>query len=148
MKNDRPGSADEIRDDLNMTMHWRGGWRFESARADGPSILMDGHSTDAPSPPEALISALAACTAIDVVAILEKRRTEPVAVEVAIRAERSDDKPRRITKVHLAYRITGSNIDRAQAERAIDLGVTKYCTVRDSLDPEMPVLWSLELAEG
>jgi putative redox protein len=31
------------------------------------------------------------------------------------------------------------------AERAIELAVTKYCSVRDSLDPNMPVTWSLEL---
>lgn len=148
MQNDRPGSADEIRHDLNLAMHWRGDLKFEAGRAGGPTIVMDGNSKDGPSPPETLLSALAGCTAIDVVLILEKRRTKPTALEVTIRAERSEGKPRRVTKVHLAYRITGTGIERAQAERAIELAVTKYCTVRDSMDPEMPVLWSLELVEG
>jgi putative redox protein len=34
------------------------------------------------------------------------------------------------------------------AERAIDLAVTKYCSVRDSLDPALPIEWTLELDEG
>jgi putative redox protein len=148
MKNDRPGSADEIRHDLKLALQWRGDLKFEAGKEGAPTILMDGDSKDGPSPPETLLSALAACTAVDVVLILEKRRTKPRALEVAIRAERADGQPRRVTKVHLAYRITGTGIDRAQAERAIELAVTKYCTVRDSMDPEMPVLWSLELVEG
>ena len=53
-----------------------------------------------------------------------------------------------MTKVHLAYRITGSAVEREHAMRAIELAVTKYCSVRDSLDPEMPVTWSLELLPG
>ena len=31
--------------------------------------------------------------------------------------------------------------------RAIELAVTKYCTVRDTLDPEMPVTWSAVIGE-
>ena len=34
---------------------------------------------------------------------------------------------------------------RAHAERAIDLAVNKYCSVKDSLDPALPVVWTLEL---
>ncbi len=148
MKNDRPGTTDEIRHDLTLAMHWRGDLRFEAGREGAPSILMDSNSAAAPSPPETMLSSLAACTATDVVLILEKRRTKPTALEVSIRAERAEGTPRRVTKVHLAYRITGTGIERAQAERAIELAVTKYCTVRDSMDPEMPVLWSLELVDG
>jgi putative redox protein len=36
-------------------------------------------------------------------------------------------------------------IERVHAERAIDLSVSKYCSVRNSLDPEMPIEWVLEL---
>jgi putative redox protein len=39
----------------------------------------------------------------------------------------------------------GADVERAHAERAIELAVTKYCSVRDSLDPNMPVTWALEL---
>lgn len=148
MQNDRPGSADEIRHDLTVAMHWRGDWRFEAGREGGPTILIDGHATVGPSPTETLLSALAGCSAVDVVAILEKRRTPPTALDITIRAERSEGKPRRLVKVHLTYRITGKGIERSQAERAIELAVTKYCTVRDSMDPAMPVMWSLELVEG
>jgi len=148
MKNDRPGTADEIRHDLDVALEWRGGLTFAAGKPGAPTILMDGDSKDGPSPPETLIGALAGCCAVDVVLILEKRRTKPTALTVSVRAERAEGNPRRVTKVHLGFRITGTGIERAHAERAIELAVTKYCTVRDSLDPEMPVLWSLELIEA
>ena len=89
----------------------------------------------APSPPQVLLEALAGCVSVDVVLILQKKRTPATAISCEITAERADAVPRRLTKVHLHYRISGDNIPLANAERSIELAVTKYCTVRDKLDP-------------
>jgi putative redox protein len=80
------------------------------------------------------------------VLILQKRRTPVESFEMDVIAERAEGTPRRLMKAHLAYRIRGRGIEREHALHAIELAVTKYCTVRDTLDPEMPVTWSLELA--
>jgi putative redox protein len=148
MKNDRPGNASDLRAELTIGIQWKGERTFDAGRPGGPTIRIDGDSKQSVSPPEALIAALASCTAVDVVDILKKRRTPPTSLDIDVIAERAEGTPRRVTKVHLGYRIVGHGIDPAQAERAIELGVTKYCTVRDSMDPEMPVTWSLELSEG
>ena len=147
MINDRPGASHEVRADLTIGVKWLGDWRFDAGPADAPTIRLDGKSKEGPSPPEALLSALAACTAVDIVEILTKRRTPPASLDIEVLAERQEVSPRRITKVHLLYRMVGPGIERAQVERAIELAVTKYCTVRDTLDPEMPVTWSLELKD-
>jgi putative redox protein len=94
---------------------------------------------------DALLCALASCTGVDVVDILAKRRTPLSAFSVDVVGERSPGTPGRLTKIHLAYRMIGAEVERAHAERAIELAVTKYCSVRDSLDPNMPVTWALEL---
>jgi putative redox protein len=47
----------------------------------------------------------------------------------------------------MTFRITGGGIEREAAERAIELSITKYCSVRNSLDPDIPVEWSLQLNE-
>ena len=147
MKYDRPGAEGEVRADLTVGLEWKGGWRFDSfGKAREHAIRIDGHSTDGPSPPETMLAALASCTAVDVVEMLTKRRTPPRALEVTTTAERKADTPRRVTRAHLAYRIAGPGIDYTQTMRAIELAVTRYCTVRDTMDPEMPVTWSLELA--
>jgi putative redox protein len=146
MKNDRPGTPGELTPALTVGARWKGGYTFEAGKPGGPSVRIDGHAKDAPSPPEVLLAALATCTAVDVVAMLSKRRTPPATLEVTTTAERQSETPRRVTRAHLAYRITGAGIDHAQTMRAIELAVTRYCTVRDTMDPEMAVTWSLELA--
>lgn len=145
MKHDGPGTADAIRADLNVGVQWKGGYTFDGGKAGAPAIRLDGHSKAGPSPPEVLLVALGTCAAIDVVAMLNKRRTPPASMDLAVTAERTQETPRRVTRAHLAFRITGEGIDQTQTMRAIRLAVTRYCTVRDTLDPELPVTWSLEL---
>ncbi len=145
MIHDGPGTADALRPDLRIGVQWAGGVKFDAGAA-GRTIRIDGDSGDGPSPPETLLCALATCTAVDVVLILEKRRTPVASLAIDVIAERRDGSPRRIVKAHLGYRITGEGIDRTHALRAIELAVTKYCTVRDSLDPDMPVTWDLQLS--
>jgi putative redox protein len=142
---DRPGSADALRADLKIGVRWTGGLGFDAGPDGRTTLHIDGDSKRAPSPPETLLCALATCTAVDVVLILEKRRTPVQSLAMDVVAERAEGTPRRLVKAHLGYRITGKGIERDHALRAIELAVTKYCTVRDTLDPDMPVTWSLEL---
>ncbi len=147
MQNDRPGSADEVRPDLRVGLKWVGDLRFETGPVGVgvPTKVIDGHTKVAASPPQVLLEALIACVSVDVVLILQKMRMPASSVECDVTAERTAEIPRRITKVHLHFRIAGEGIVEERAMRAIELSVTKHCTVRDTLDPEMPVTWSLDL---
>ena len=146
VKYDRPGSASEVRADLTVGAQWKGGWMFDAGKAGVPTVRIDGKSIEGPSPPETLLISLATCTAIDVVEMLNKRKTPPATLDVTTTAERKVESPRRVTRAHLAYKITGEGIDHTQTMRAIELAVTRYCTVRDTMDPEMAITWSLELS--
>jgi putative redox protein len=113
---------------------WRGEQRFETGRASGgPTAVFDGNAKAGQSPVDALLSALAACSGIDVVDILQKRRTPASHVEVEIRAERREEAPRRLTRLDVEYRVDGEGIDVANAERAVALAFGKYCSVSASL---------------
>ena len=59
---------------------------------------------------------------------------------------RVESTPRRLEHVMMKFRIAGAGIDRVHAERAIDLAVDKYCSVRSSLDPTIKIEWELELS--
>ncbi len=149
MKNDRPGNASDIKADLRVGLVWKGDLKFDVGPAGRAPYLVDGDSKEGHSPPETLLDALAGCVTVDVVLILNKQRTPPASVACDVTAERVEKvkgSSRRITKIHLHYRITGEGIEYEKAMRAIELGVTKYCTVRDSLCPDMPVTWSLDLS--
>ena len=124
---------------------WKGGQRFETGRPGGPVSTIDGDAKAGQSPVDSVLSGLAACTSIDVLSILAKRRTPVQALTVDVVGERVDAVPSRLARVLLHFRIDGEGIDRVQAERAVELSVTKYCSVRDSLDPNIPVEWSIEL---
>lgn len=125
---------------------WSGDHVFEGVRSSGgPAITMDSSGKQGPSPVDTLLCALAGCTGVDVVDILTKRRTPMSALSVDVVGERFAGTPGRLTKIELVYHIIGAGVERVHAERAIELAVTKYCSVRDSLDPNLPITWKLEL---
>lgn len=130
-----------------VLVDWKGDRKFESGREGRPSILIDGDGNASISPPDTLLAALGSCVSVDVVDILAKRRTPVEKYTVEVLGERVDSIPRRFKHITLNISITGPGIERAHAEHAIDLAVNKYCSVRDSLAPDIPVVWNLSLNE-
>ena len=124
---------------------WAGDQRFDAGRPGGPTLRLDGRGETGQSPVDAVLSALAGCVSIDVVEILAKRRTPVQRLEVAVEGERFNGTPKRIVAVTLALTIDGAGIDALHAERAIDLALNKYCSVRESLSRDIPVTWTLVL---
>ena len=88
---------------------------------------------------ETLLNAIATCSAVDVIDILEKRRTPVARLEVLVSAERRTEAPRRIQRLELEFRIDGEGIDAEHAERAIALSFEKYCSVAATLAPDTAV---------
>lgn len=132
-----------VRADNRVQLAWAGEHRFDAGRPGGPQIRIDASAQTGPGPVDALLIGLGCCTGVDVVDILAKRRTPVEAMSIEVQGERREESPRRVMKAHLVYRIDGAGIERAHAERAVELAVTKYCSVRDSLDPQIPVTWSV-----
>ena len=142
----REGRA-EVSTPSRVLVNWVAERKFESGREGRPTIMLDGDGNEAPSPPDALLAALASCVSVDVVDILAKRRTPVEKYSVEALGERVDSIPRRFRHITLNIAITGAGIDRGPAEHAIDLAVNKYCSVRDSLAADLPVVWNLSLNE-
>jgi putative redox protein len=122
-----------------IQLTWAGDHRFDTGRPGGPTLRLDGSGETGQSPVDAVMSALSACTAVDVVDILAKRRTPLSALSIDAVGTRADSTPKRIVAAELTYHLTGEGVDRAHAERAIELAITKYCSVRDTLDPHLPI---------
>lgn len=124
---------------------WAGAQRFDVGLVGEPTIRLDGNRETGPSPVDTLLGALASCAGIDVADILAKRRTPVETMTVRVVGERAASTPARVTRVLLEFELRGAGIERAHAERAIELSVTKYCSVRETLDPAMPIEWTLTL---
>ena len=134
-----------MRADNRVTISWSGEHRFDAGRPGGPQVRIDASAQTGPGPVDSLLIGLGTCTGVDVVDILAKRRTPVTAFNIEVQAERRETSPRRVLKAHLIFRIDGPGIEREQAERAVELSVTKYCSVRDSLDPAIPITWSVAI---
>jgi putative redox protein len=128
-----------------IDVHWVGGLNFEAGRPDGPRIRIDGDGQSAPSPFDALLAAIATCASVDVVTILEKQRTPVRALTVRVEANRVESTPRRLASALLRFGITAPGTTIEKATRAVELSVTKYCSVRSSLIADASVSWTVEL---
>lgn len=129
----------------SISVQWVNGLLFEAGRAEGPKIRIDGDAQSAPSPFDVLLAAIATCASTDVVTILQKQRTPVQALEVRIEATRAEQTPRRLASATLHFSITAPGTTVEKASRAVELSVTKYCSVRSSLIAEAPVTWSVVL---
>lgn len=132
---------------VSVVVEWAGERRFDATRAGATvaPLRLDGSGETGLTPVGGLLSALAACAAVDVADILAKRRTPVDSLRVDVAGERVDTIPRRLRRVVLRFTISGSGIEQAHAERAAELSVTKYCSVRDSLREDIAVEWTVVL---
>lgn len=130
---------------MRVRVTWAGEHVFDAGRVGAPTVRLDSAAKAGPSPVDALLSALAACTMVDVVDILAKRRTTARALAVDVEARRVATVPKRLEHVTLTYAVDGDGIDRVHAERAVMLAVTKYCSVRDSLAPDVTIAYAVTI---
>ncbi len=90
-------------------------------------------------PSDLLLIAVATCANVDVVEIIRKRRADLRKLIVRVSGEQAAEAPWAFQKIHLRFEIEAAGIDEAQVERAIDLALNKYCSVRSSLSPDVAV---------
>jgi len=124
---------------ITVRATWVGEHRFDTGRPDGPAARFDGSAKDGQNPVDALVSALAACTGIDVVDILGKRRTPPERLVVEAFADRRVEHPRRVERIRLTFIVDGAGIEIGHTERAVALALTNYCSVAATLAPAVVV---------
>jgi putative redox protein len=119
---------------------WAGEQRFDTMRPDGsPAMRLDGMAKTGQTPPDALLSALAACSGIDVVDILAKRRTPVERLAIEVEGIRRTELPSRFQRMSIVYEIEGSGIERVHAERAVQLAFDKYCSVAATFASDIQV---------
>ncbi|MEX2581695.1 MAG: OsmC family protein [Gemmatimonadota bacterium] len=131
-----------VRSSYPIEVVWEGGKRFRGGIPGGPSLLVDGDRLAAPSPVDSLLVALGSCSAIDVVEILEKRRTPATSVSIHVEFSRAATTPRRLTEATVHFRVA-TDSEPHHVERAVQLSFEKYCSVATSLAPDTELGWSV-----
>jgi putative redox protein len=112
-------------------------YSFIATDEAGLEVRMDNIGTNntyfGVSPMQMLLMALAGCSSIDVMMILEKQRQNVNAYEVSINATKEAAGDFSLwTKIDISFKITG-NVDIEKAKRAVQLSIDKYCSVAETL---------------
>jgi putative redox protein len=128
---------------------WTGAEEFDALMPSGNTIHFDGDrkSNQGPSMMETLLGALGACTAVDVVSILKKKRQKLIGLEIFVNGERAADHPRVWTAIEMVYRITGE-VEEKAARDAIELSKGKYCSVSAMLEKTVKIDYRIEIVKG
>lgn len=112
---------------------------------DGPEDF--GGSNAGTRPKELILLALGGCTGSDVAAILRKKRINLKNFYMNIEAEVSDEHPQVYTKINLEYVLEGKAIEPKDVERAIELSLTKYCSVTHMLRKSVEINHTYKIVE-
>lgn len=113
---------------------------------DGPESF--GGSDAGIRPKELLMLSLGGCTGSDVASILAKKKIKLKGFEMNISADVAEEHPQVFTKMHLEYVFYGKNLPEKDIERAIELSLTKYCSVTAMLQKAMPIEHSYKIVES
>ena len=116
-----------------------------SGHAQTIDVKGDRHA--APTPMEMLLVSVAACTAADVISILEKKRQDVAAYDVEITGERAEEHPRKFVTFHIHHIVRGRSVSEKAVADAVSLSDTKYCSVAATVRPTAVITTSFEVIE-
>jgi putative redox protein len=128
------------------TVRWIGGEEFAAIDSTNHStVLSTTQAGTGMKPSELLVVALIACTSVDVVNILEKKRMPLDKLEVSADAVQDDDPPWTFRKIHMKFKLKGSGLKPKDVEQAIHLSEEKYCSVSNTLRATVDITWEYEI---
>lgn len=122
---------------------------FIGTSPGGHAQIIDtkGERNASPTPLEMLLVSVGACTAVDVISILEKKRQIVTDYKVEVTGERREEMPRAFIKFHIHHIVYGRNISERAVAQAIELSDTKYCSVAATVRPTAEITTSFEIIE-
>ncbi|MBT3314945.1 MAG: OsmC family protein [Anaerolineae bacterium] len=110
----------------NIKATWREGNAFFGENESGGKAELGGEHI---RPMQMILVALAGCSGVDVVNILQKKRANFSDLEIRVSGKRADTHPKVYTEIHVKYLIWGEGIKEKDVEQAIELSENKYCSV-------------------
>jgi putative redox protein len=135
----------------SINVRWLEGMSFE-AQVDGFKVAIDadpefGGKSKGPKPKPLMMVALAGCTGMDIVSLLNKMRVEYESLNIKIDGELTEDHPKHFTKMKLIYELKGKDIDIKKVQKAVDLSKEKYCGVSYSYKDIMDLEYEIRILD-
>ncbi|MDX9750364.1 MAG: OsmC family protein [Flavobacteriales bacterium] len=126
---------------------WMGRMKF-NALVHGHTLVMDapervGGDDEGPIPKPFVLTALAGCTGMDVIALLRKQGIELRHFGVDVAGEISKTQPIVYTRIHLVYDAQGDPAHRDATLAVVQRSQHEICGVSHMLKKAMPVTWEV-----
>jgi putative redox protein len=91
----------------STNLQWSGGMSFE-ADVDGYKVAIDadpefGGKNKGPKPKLLMMVALAGCTGMDIVSLLDKMRVKYESLNIKVEGELTEEHPKHFTKMKVIY---------------------------------------------
>ena len=112
---------------------------FQVSNSDGKSVLLDNKSKSfgeiqGISPMELLLMGIAGCSSIDIIAILDKQKINPISLKMDVKGHRHENQvPALFYQIDINIYLEGS-FSPEKAKRAARLSFEKYCSVSKTLE--------------
>ena len=97
------------------------------------------------SPMELLLSTVTTCAAVEVVSMIKKRRRDFKDIKAETSGVRADTHPMYYKKINVKYIIYSKDLKDNEADRFINLALTKYCSVGSSIRKDTEVKHFFEI---
>ena len=128
------------------TVKWIGGKQFIGIDSTQHSVVLSTPDEGIGiKPSDLLLIAVAACTAVDVVEILAKKRMPLTHLEISATGEQDQDPPWTFRKIRLHYKIGGKNLTEKAIAQAIQLSEEKYCSVAATIRATAEIITEFEI---
>lgn len=129
-------------------VNWSDGNVFLGSDTDGHTVVYD--STEGVQkgigPMRALLTSLGACTGMDIVAILNKRKQKLTSLKIQLSGERPEHGlPKPWTSIHIRYVLSGIDLEEKYVVEAIKDSTEKFCSVGATLQPTVKITHSYEI---
>jgi putative redox protein len=135
-------------EDWLAEVSWSGENVFLGSDTSGHTVVYDSNDglMKGIGPMRAVLTSLGACTGMDIVAILKKRKQKLTSLKVLLSGERPKyGLPKPWTSIHIKYVLSGEKLDKRFVEEAIKDSTEKFCSVGASLSPTAKITHSYEI---
>ena len=129
-------------------VNWSGDNVFLGSDTSGHSVVYDSAegTSRGIGPMRALLTSLGACTGMDVVAILKKRKQRLTSLKILVSGTRPQHGlPKPWTSIHVKYVLSGESLEMKYVEEAIRDSTEKFCSVGATLQPTAKITHSYEI---
>jgi putative redox protein len=135
---------------LTAKVTYVNGMQFIGDSESGHALVMDadasaGGRNTGPKPMELLLISAGGCSGMDIISILKKKRQEVTGLEIEVKGEKAGDYPMKFTDITLKFIVRGRNISESAVKRAVELSMTKYCSVKATLEGTAKMHYSIKI---